>query len=267
MKRLSLDNGIFLTRATQASRIKFLLNLLRPVDAGIELIRIGGNSDGGYLVPNDLAGIKACFSPGVFETALFEEELKEKYDIPSHLADYSVDGPPGKFVPKSFLKRFVGSYNSEEYITISDWILKNESLNSKDEFILQMDIEGGEYETIIATPREILLKFRILVLEIHGFNDWGNPTYFGLVSKFFDKLLMDFKVLHVHANNCCGTSRISGVEFPNVFELTLIRNDRISNPSLHYSVLPHNLDFDNVATGDVLQVSDSFAKLDHPRGQ
>jgi hypothetical protein len=124
-----------------------------------------------------------------------------------------------------------------------------------------MDIEGGEYETIIATPTETLRKFRIIVLEIHGFNDWGDPVYFGIISKFFEKLFLNFKVLHIHANNCCGTSIISGVEFPNIFELTLIRNDRVLQGSHSYSVLPNKLDFDNVKTREPLEVTDYFTNL------
>ena len=44
-----------------------------PVKTEHELIRIGGSKDGGYLVPNDLSGIQACFSPGVSDLADFKK--------------------------------------------------------------------------------------------------------------------------------------------------------------------------------------------------
>ena len=57
---------------------QLLLNFvkkLRPVKTKFNLIRIGGAKDGGYLLPADLDGIAACFSPGVADTANFETEL------------------------------------------------------------------------------------------------------------------------------------------------------------------------------------------------
>ena len=36
-------------------QIKELIKALRPVKTKFDLIRIGGNNDGGYLIPNDLA--------------------------------------------------------------------------------------------------------------------------------------------------------------------------------------------------------------------
>lgn len=40
-----------------------------------DLIRLGPNGDGGYLVPDDLTGIEACFSPGVCATSEFENTV------------------------------------------------------------------------------------------------------------------------------------------------------------------------------------------------
>jgi hypothetical protein len=43
---------------------------------------------------------------------------------------------------------------------------------------------------------------------------------------FFDKVLKDFDVVHLHPNNCCGTWTYGGIEFPRIIELTLHRKDR-----------------------------------------
>ncbi len=65
----------------------------RVIDPGIDLIRVGGDADGGYLIPDDLAGIEACFSPGVDTVATFERDMVAR-GIPCHLIDASVDGRP-----------------------------------------------------------------------------------------------------------------------------------------------------------------------------
>ena len=54
------------------NELKELIKALRPVKTKFDLIRIGGANDGGYLIPDDLEGIAACFSPGVADTASFE---------------------------------------------------------------------------------------------------------------------------------------------------------------------------------------------------
>ena len=48
------------------------LQLLKPVRSSYPLVRIGGDQDGAYLLPNDLKGIEACFSPGVSYKKSFE---------------------------------------------------------------------------------------------------------------------------------------------------------------------------------------------------
>lgn len=46
--------------------------MMKPVPCPYRLIRIGGHEDGAYLVPDDLANVRACFSPGVSNHKDFE---------------------------------------------------------------------------------------------------------------------------------------------------------------------------------------------------
>jgi hypothetical protein len=73
------------------------LSALWPVDTGHKLIRVGGELDGGYLVPDDLDGIVACFSPGVGGSASFEADLRKRSNIPIHLCDRDVLQKVGPF--------------------------------------------------------------------------------------------------------------------------------------------------------------------------
>lgn len=66
-----------------------LLDVLRPQPSPVPLMRLGGNWDGGYLLPDDLKDIAACFSPGVSNTKRFEDELLDRYGIPSHMCDFT----------------------------------------------------------------------------------------------------------------------------------------------------------------------------------
>ena len=50
-----------------------LIEILKPVAINKRFIRLGANADGGYLLPDDLEGVAACFSPGVADCVKFEE--------------------------------------------------------------------------------------------------------------------------------------------------------------------------------------------------
>ena len=69
-----------------------IINLLRPLDLGYNYIRLGGKTDGSYIVPEILDEIKYCFSAGYGGDCSFEKDL-EKHNIKSFLADYSFDAP------------------------------------------------------------------------------------------------------------------------------------------------------------------------------
>jgi hypothetical protein len=225
--------------------IQKLIDSLRPVQTKFDLIRVGGDNDGGYLIPNDLAGVSACFSPGVADTVSFEVNLCKR-GIGSHLADASVDGAPKGFTPLSFTKKYLGGYNDNTHMTLDYWV------NSKapgpwptGDLLLQMDIEGGEYTTILTTSRGTLNRFRIIAIEIHNVQTWFNPLAWEVVKAFFEKLLEDFHVVHNHPNNNCPFIEADGILMPTVFELTLLRKDRTI--ALDYcDQFPHPLDQPNV---------------------
>ena len=224
-------------------QLKTLIKALRPVKTKYNLIRVGGKNDGGYLLPDDLSGVSTCFSPGIDVTASFEKDLACR-GILSHLADASVDGAPDNFRILSFEKKYLGVVNDGDYITLEHWV-RNKASGLGD-LILQMDIEGGEYQTIIATPMDILRRFRIIAIEVHYVQDWfNNFISWETAQDFFSKLLADFHVVHLHPNNNCPFIQVDDLLMPTVFEITLLRKDRAA-PEGFCDTFPHPLDQPNV---------------------
>ena len=241
-KSLALyQNGVYVENATPAQRLLQLARTLWPVKTNFPLIRIGSAHDGGYLVPDDFKEISACFSPGVEVNSSFELDLLQKTGIGSHLADYSVNGPPANFQPKSFVKKFLGPNNNDIYTTLEAWVKGQSEYLLDQDFLLQMDIEGGEYLTILATPQEVLKRFRIIVLEIHFVECWAHPLFFNTVEAMFEKVLSDFYVVHNHPNNHGALLNLNGFEAPQFFEITLLRKDR-SDALGYCDVFPNPLD-------------------------
>lgn len=235
--------GFRVERIVDKSKVQDFLDQLRPITTEVELIRIGGNDDGGYLIPNDLGGIIALFSPGVAETATFELEIAQK-GIKSYLADYSVDNSPSEHEYIEFDKKFIGSRNNDQFMTLAEWV-NSKQLPEVGDLLLQMDIEGSEYETILSTANDLLGRFRILVIEFHFLDKVS--TYFGnkLIIETFSKLLTQFKIVHIHPNNCCAPILIHGKRIHPCIEVTFFRRDRFekSNPTTNF---PHALDRPNL---------------------
>lgn len=223
-------------------QFKQLLQDLRPVKTKYPLIRIGGQNDGGYLVPDDLSGLSKCFSPGVDVMASFEKDLACR-GIYSHLADASVDGAPDNFKILSFTKKYLGGFNDDTHMTLEFWV--REKGSALGDLILQMDIEGAEYATLLSTPIDIMRRFRIIVIEIHHTESWFNPIAWETVNTFFKQLLNSFHVVHNHPNNNCPFIEADGILIPTAFELTLLRKDRAA-PEGYCTEFPHPLDQPNV---------------------
>lgn len=226
--------------------LKESLQLIWPKASPAPLVRIGGNGDGGYLVPDDLDDIAACFSPGVAESADFELALADK-GIRSFMADYSVDGAPLKNDLFDFEKLYLATHNEiGKFVRLDDWISRKKQ--TKGDLVLQMDIEGNEWPILADLSAETLSRFRIIVLELHGMDNlMTNPLGIEIFNSVFRKLNDQFSVVHLHPNNCCGELHYQGVRIPRVLEVTLIRNDRYQKSTQVFdSTIPHALDVPNV---------------------
>jgi len=225
-----------------AAHAKFF-DSIRPQKTNHDLVRIGGDGDGGYLVPDDLAGIKACFSPGVDYVASFEEGMIAR-NIRCFQVDASVEKSPLEGHPLvDFQRKFLGVVDDDLTLTLDRWVA--EKMPSQgDDLILQMDIEGAEWLALINASEATLARFRIILIEFHDFENIFQHFAFDLISSVFDKLLRQFVIVHVHPNNCAPLVNGRNFAVPSVLEYSLIRRDRIVATSPAHD-FPHPLDQEN----------------------
>ncbi|WP_288247118.1 FkbM family methyltransferase [uncultured Prochlorococcus sp.] len=224
------------------------LNLLKPQKSPYKLIRIGGNKDGAYLIPDDLKNIKACFSPGVSNRKDFEDTLAKKYKIKSYLCDFSSDLKNFKTSllknMQFFEKKWLDIDQGNDSITLEDWVYKYIS-NSNTDLILQMDIEGAEYRNILSCSETLLKRFRIIVIELHQLESIFSNKKDNQVVSLLKKLNQTHTCIHVHPNNCCGEiiDKETGMNIPRVIEVTYLRKDRFLKKSkLINSAIPNPKD-------------------------
>ncbi|WP_181699451.1 FkbM family methyltransferase [Chthonobacter albigriseus] len=224
---------------------------LRPIDNGFPLIRVGGEGDGGYLLPVDFDGLGGCFSPGVGKTSAFEKHLIEEYGLQCYLADGSVEGPQIQHERIEFEKKFIGSTRNDKFMTLDSWVDRKFRGRVNEDLILQMDIEGWEYDTLIHLEKSTLRRFRIIALELHGLDRIFLQGCVSMFDSIFRKLTEFHDVVHLHPNNYATIETRVGVEIPPLLEVTLHRKDRAKSRSPRQQ-FPHVLDRQSTSGPDVV---------------
>lgn len=116
--RLVLPFGVCPTPASSAEAVRALIARVHPIVPEKGLSRIGPAGDGGYLLPDDLDGVEACFSPGVSTQSGFEKECADR-GMRVYLADRSVEGPPLDHPLFHFTSTFIGPAPVEGFTTLT----------------------------------------------------------------------------------------------------------------------------------------------------
>ena len=240
-----INRGRFVFRkVSEPKKVKHLVESLHPYHTNFELIRLGGEGDGGYLVPDDMENIEACFSPGVFMVSEFELDCLKR-GMKVFMADKSVE-KPNLDIPESqysFIKKFIGPTNNKDFITMEKWV-EESGVDSGSDLILQMDIEGAEYATFLNMSDDLVKRFRIMVVEFHGLQDIWQPRFLNFAELVFSKILQTHTCVHIHPNNGDGIETRLNVNIPKTAEFTFLRNDRITKKTFAQQ-FPHPLDRDN----------------------
>jgi hypothetical protein len=229
-----------------AEDVRAAVELMVPQGCTRDLIRIGGDGDGAYLLPDDLAGIDACFSPGVSTLVDFERQLAQDHGIPSYLCDASVEAAQLDLDPafQLFSRKWLGSYDGDDTQSLDAWVLGSDHAEASN-LLLQMDIEGSEYSSLLAASDSILSRFRILVVEFHLLPALQSSRFLnGRFLPVLHKLLRQFDCVHAHANNCLPAVDLYGYTVPQVIELSFYRKRENQGPRKPWQ--PHHLDVVNV---------------------
>ena len=245
-----------------------------------DLIRVGRNYDGGYVISESLMKrSSALLSFGINDDWSFEEDFYRKSGVGCYGFDFSVN-------KELFLKRsieqirfFFGDVLKRRPVQWSRWKKAREHFHiykafgrffTKHEFhsigidksthgafktlddilkdhvrqqeniFLKVDIEGFEYKIMDDILRN-KGRFHALAMEIHGIHDATNDF-----DTFMAGLRQEFYVYHIHANNYGDLRKKNGM--PDVIEISCIRKDLVPNPVFHrdLSHLPlSGIDFPN----------------------
>lgn len=269
-----IERGYYLAKADSTrARLLDFIDLIRPVNVGIPLIRVGSAHDGGYLLPDDLDNLTALLSPGVGDNSDFEFFFAEK-GLRCYLADYSVEGPAREHENFTFLKKFIGTESrGSEYISLDSLVsvaLSNISNLAEEQskqgvargadWVLSLDIEGAEFETLLEASDDCLDRFRIVVMELHGLQRIFHEPLLVLYRAMMVKMLRHFHICHIHPSNAFPSIIRHGVDVPVNLEITFIHRSRVSSTIFPKASLPHPLDTKVVPKNIDLVLSDLWCK-------
>lgn len=245
LERLS-GNRVWLEPSSDIEQVRTLLKLLAPVAIGQPLVRIGGKDDGGYLLPDDFANMKAAISPGISTEISFDIAMADR-GIDVFMADASVKGPPVENPHFHFLPKFLDVFEDDTNVRL-DTLCGSEAVDKDGDRILQMDIEGAEYRVLLDLSDEALKSFRIMAIEFHHLDRMFGNFPLRIIQATFLKLLRYHHVVHIHPNNVFKSTKRGDIEIPPVMEFTFYRKDRAKVEQDRTLEFPHPHDRDNLAS-------------------
>ncbi len=233
-----------------------------------ELIRLGQDNDGGYLVDKkSIEDSKSLITLGLGFDWTFEKNYHELQSSPVYCYDHSINYSaikkrcrkllssyffrlfkPKYFLQKNFFKfamRDVFLYKSyKDFFKKKNIIHKQERIGTGNQCItlnkilnerkldlpafIKIDIEGSEYRIF----DEILLNqksFTGIGIELHDVD-----IHLEKIKNFIKNL--DMKLVHIHAQN---PAHIAENNIPTQIELTFAKNPKIISSEVK---LPHKLD-------------------------
>ena len=184
---------------------KAILAELQPVVLkNCTLKRFGSANDGGYLMcENLIEPIDAAYSYGVGPNDDWGCDVSRRYHVPVYEYDCFDPARPtcngGTFV---FHDECVGDHTGNRgphfFDTLENQVRKNGDIGRR--LIIKMDIEGAEWESLLAAPDELLAAIPQMAMEMHGYD---NPR----IVEVLRKLKRNFYLVNLHFNNWSCTPK------------------------------------------------------------
>lgn len=187
-------------KAARVQRIRqALLDKLRVVPLqNCTLERFGSANDGGYLMCRNLIEeLGAAYSYGVGPNDEFGCDVSTRYRVPTHEYDCFDPARPvcstGNLV---FHAECVADRAERADNRVFDTLTSQISRNGDNgkRLIVKIDIEGAEWDALMATPDAVLERIDQLPMELHGISD-------ARFLKVLEKLERTFYLVNLHFNN------------------------------------------------------------------
>lgn len=201
-----------------------LLEVLRPYDCiGIDKIRIGSKNDGGYVMLPPNSAEKIAYSFGISLESPWDLEMAKK-GLRVYQYDGTIDAPPDIHPNLFFHKNNISApSNSTESTKNIGQIFDDLNHHHEQNIILQIDIEGAEWEFFEEIQEDDILKFSQLIVEWHGLTPLD--LQFQRRLEILRKVSQTHTPIHVHMNNYGleRNTRTGMLFYADAFEVSYVR--------------------------------------------
>lgn len=187
----------------RAIRVALLDELQTVTLNNCDLKRYGGAHDGGYLLcENLIRGVQAAYSYGIGDEDNWGCAVSRQFGVPVHQYDCFTAARPtcdgGRF---TFHNACVGgrreTREAREFDTIAAHLAANGDAGKR--LLLKIDIEGAEWDALMAAPDAVLDAIDQMAMELHGTDE----------ARFVDlirRLKTKFYLVNLHFNNYACTA-------------------------------------------------------------
>lgn len=176
-----------------------LFNELQPVVLkNCTLTRIGSAYDGGYLMCRNLIeDLGAAYSYGVGPNDEWGCQMSTAYNVATHQYDCFDPARPacqtGRLVfHDECISDRKERYGGRTFDTLANQIAANGDAGKR--LIVKIDVEGAEWDALMATPESILEQIDQLPMELHGVNE---ERFIATVRKLKEQ----FHLVNLNVNN------------------------------------------------------------------
>ena len=214
-------------QTTSDERLLAFATRIRPMTgSNLKLIRVGGLSDGGYVMAKPLTG-GGALSIGVGADVSWDQEISA-CGIPVAMFDHTIRKPPAPVSSATFHRIGIGATKTrnlqplDRLISLAGWA-------GRDDLLLKMDVEGAEWSAMTQPRLVDLGMFTQIVMEFHGLGQLRDDRVAESILETVEHLCTSHVPIHIHANNYDELVRFGNWWFPNAIEVSLIRQDLLPN--------------------------------------
>ncbi len=186
---------------SESGRAAFLAELQPVTLKNCTLRRFGGANDGGYLICDNLSeGVQSSYYYGVGPNDEFACDVSKRYRVPAHQYDCFDPARPvcqgGDF---KFNNECIGPAPMRDkegrvFDSLKNHIARNGDTDKR--LMVKIDVEGAEWESLLATPDAVLDQIDQMPMELHV-PAGANTRHVEALRK----LKRRFHVVNLHFNN------------------------------------------------------------------
>lgn len=231
---------------TTQQEVMALLALMRPQQMVTDhKVRIGGDADGGYVMPSLALKSRAVLSIGIGDQVSFDAELADRGAV-VHQYDHTIGGAPMAHPNFRFHALGWGPADGGPLRSLHSMVQAIDWADAE-HAVLKFDTEGAEWDALAAASSEDLARFDVIAGEFHYFHNLHLRAFHDHVKAVLEKLHRTHVPVHLHANNATGIRLVQGVPVPPLLEITWVRRGVVATAGPCTDPIPGPLDRPNMA--------------------